>query len=161
MKTKQLVYSSLIAALIFIVLLTFNLKVSNNIISFGYVVVFIAGVMFTGPVAGLGCGLGAMLFDIFSGYTNYAPFTFLAYGFAAYFIGRFLDNNFTKKRLVVVCIVAIFVKVFVYFIANTLYFGMPYAVTVIPVEIVNGLVGILIGVPVGLFLKKSLKLRKE
>ncbi len=106
MKTKQLVYSSLIAALIFIVLLTFTMKISNNIISFGYVVVFITGVMFAGPVAGLGCGLGAMIFDIFSGYANYAPFTFIAYGFAAYFIGRFLGNEFTKQRLVIVSIVA-------------------------------------------------------
>ncbi len=160
MKTKQLVYSALIAAIIFICLLAFTLQTSTDIISFAYIIVFATGIVFSGTVAGLGCGIGAMTFDIFSGYTNYAPFTLLAYGLMAFVIGKFTKDSPTRQRLVIVSIVAVVINIVVYFGANALYFGVPFAIGSIPIELINCAIGFFIGAPLGLFLKKVLRVNK-
>lgn len=157
MNVKDLIRTSIISAIIFVCLMVLNIKTATDLISFAYVVVFASAIIFGGKIAGLGCGIGAMLFDMFSGYINYAPFTLLAYGVMAFFIGYFLHNHkYTSKsvELYVIAIVATIINIFFYFLANYIYYGLPFAIASIPIEVINCLIGIVIGIPLGNFLKK-------
>ncbi len=154
MKTTELVRSAVIAAIIFVCLLLLNIQTATDIISLAYVVVFSTAIMFGGKIAGAGCGIGAMLFDITGGYVNYAPFTLLAYGLMAFFIGKFLVNDFKINKAIVVGLMATFINILVYFIANFLYYGLPFAISSIPIEFINCAIGMIIGIPLGKFLKK-------
>lgn len=160
MKTKQVVYASLIAALIFVCLMLINIKTSTDIISFAYVVVFATAILFDNKTAGLGCGIGAALFDTLGGYINYAPFTFLAYGVMAYFIATFIKNNSSKSRIIIIGLMATLINIAVYFTANIIYFGLPFAISSIPIELINCAIGIAIGIPLA-FSIKSLKIKKK
>ncbi len=157
MKTKEIVTSAVIAVLIFICLTMLNIKTATDIISLAYVIVFATAIIFGGKVAGMGCGLGAMLFDIMSGYVNYAPFTLLAYGVMAFFIGRFLHQEFNIVRAIVVGLMATAINITVYFFANLIYYGLPFALGSIPVEIINCAIGMIIGIPLGKYCSKIIR----
>ncbi len=154
MTTRDLTRSAIIAGLIFICLMLLNIPTATDIISLAYVIVFASGIVFGAKVAGLGCGVGAMLFDITGGYLNYAPFTLLAYGLMAFFIGKFISGQFNLNKAIVVGLIATFINISFYFIANFIYYGMPFAIASIPIEIINCLVGIFLGIPLGKFLRK-------
>lgn len=153
MKIKQLVSVSLIAALMFVCLMTLNIKTSTDLLSLGYVFVYISSLLFDNKTAGLGCGLGATLFDVLGGYLHYAPFTFIAYGGAAYFIATFVKNDSTIYKIIFFGILASLIKIGVYFLANLIYYGMPFAVASIPVEIINCVLGMTLGISIALMLR--------
>lgn len=156
MKTKELAYTALIAGIIFICLTFINIRIYNSVLSLGFCVVFSTAIVFGGKSAGLGCGIGAMIFDIVGGYANYAPFTFLAYGLAALVIGVILEKNFSVGKIALAVVLGILIKLFVYLIANYIYYGLPYAISVIPLEIVNSGLGAILGIPLGKVLKKAM-----
>ncbi len=157
MKTREIVTSAVIAVLIFICLNILNIKTATDIISLAYVIVFSTAIIFGGKVAGAGCGLGAMLFDIMSGYVNYAPFTLLAYGIMAFFIGTFLYNEFKLPRAIIVGLMATAINIVFYFFANLIYYGLPFALGSIPIEMINCVIGMTLGIPLGKYCSKIIK----
>ncbi len=156
MKTTEIVRSAIIAALIFVCLLLLNIPTATDIISLAYVIVFASAIIFGGKIAGAGCGIGAMLFDITGGYINYAPFTLLAYGVMAFFIGKYLSKDFKLNKAIIIGLMGTFINISVYFIANYIYYGYVFALGSIPIELINCIIGMIVGIPLGKFFKRIL-----
>ena len=80
----------------------------------------------TGAIAG---GVGMGLFDLLSGWTLWAPFTFVIVALMGFTVGRFTEDekhqNF--KWYVIALIAACVIKVAGYYIAEVVIYGNPLA----------------------------------
>ena len=90
---------------------------------------FIGAIIFgkkTGAIAG---GVGMGLFDLLSGWTLWAPFTFVIVGLMGFTVGKLTENekhqNF--KWYVIALIAACVIKVAGYYIAEVVIYGNPLA----------------------------------
>ncbi len=129
-KTFNLVITALFIALTFVATWLINIRLplvgSGGLIHLGNVPLFVAGMLFgrkTGAWAG---ALGMSLFDLMSGWTAWAPFTFVIVGCMGYVIGlisekRPFKNMFLNDLLSV--IVAIIIKVVGYYFAEVVLYG--------------------------------------
>ena len=98
-KTYELVVDALFIALTFVATWLINIRLpfvgSGGLIHLGNVPLFVAAMLFgkkTGAIAG---AFGMALFDLMSGWTAWAPFTFVIVGCMGFTVGLIAE----KKRL--------------------------------------------------------------
>ena len=98
-------------------------------INLGNVPLFIGAIIFgkkTGAIAG---GVGMGLFDLLSGWTLWAPFTFVIVALMGFTVGKLTEDekhqNF--KWYVIALIAACVIKVVGYYIAEVVIYGNPLA----------------------------------
>ena len=113
-----------------------------------------------GPKKGAMAGaFGMALFDLVSGWTLWAPFTFIARGLQGYIVGKIAWSNKRKGRsslfniLATVCSIP-FMLLGYYICECVLYNSWLIPFASIPGNLVQNCVGILIALPVCTFLKK-------
>lgn len=128
--TYMLVITAMFTALVFVATWLINIRLpimgNGGLIHLGNVPLFVAAMMFgkrTGAIAG---ALGMSLFDLMSGWTAWAPFTFLIVGFMGYTVGLIAEkkpfsNMFANNLLAV--ILAVIIKVAGYYVAEVILFG--------------------------------------
>lgn len=128
--TYMLVITAMFTALVFVATWLINIRLpimgNGGLIHLGNVPLFVAAMMFgkrTGAIAG---ALGMSLFDLMSGWTAWAPFTFLIVGFMGYTVGLIVEkkpfsNMFANNLLAV--ILAVIIKVAGYYVAEVILFG--------------------------------------
>ena len=165
-KTRQLVLTAIFVALTYVATWLLNIRLpfmgSGGLIHLGNVPLFAAGMLF-GKKTGFWAGaLGMGLFDLMSGWTAWAPFTFVIVGCMGFCIGLISEKAPCKSRFVndVLCvIVALMIKIVGYYFAEVILFGNWYSpLGSIPGNIVQvGVAGIaaIIFVPI---LRKILKI---
>ena len=98
---------------------------NGGLIHLGNVPLFIAAIIFgkkTGMIAG---GVGMGLFDLLSGWTAWAPFTFIIVGLMGYAVGKITESEKHQKFgwYVVALAVACVIKVVGYYIAEIFLYG--------------------------------------
>jgi len=115
----------------------------------GYIHLGDVAIVFTalafGPWAGLiAGGAGTGLADVVSGYAIFAPLSLIVHGAQGFMIGWIARQNATSVRTVIALIVGWCILVAGYFLGESLipiFGGMAYALTEVPWNAVQGLVG--------------------
>ncbi len=157
-KTKKIVLSSLLAALVCVA--TMLIKVPSPLkgyVNLGDCVVLLSGWVLSPVFAFLTAGVGSALADIFSGYIVYAPVTFLIKGIMA-LICCFAVKAIKKKPLAVQIasgIIAEIVMIGGYYIFEGFMYGFVASAVNIPANAVQGAFGIVLGVMLMKVFEKS------
>ncbi len=163
-KTKELVTSGILIALVFIATTFINIRlplsINGGLIHLGNTILFLAAIIFGKKQGAISGAFGMALFDIFSGWMAWAPFTFIVRGVMGYIIGSIAwsqdrrGNNFVWN-LIGIIISAIWMIAGYYVTEGILYGNWIAPVTSIPGNIIQIVVGAVIGLPLATLLKKT------
>lgn len=159
---KSMTIAAMCIALTYVATAFINVRLpiqaNGGLIHLGNTALFIAAVLFgkkTGAIAG---GVGMALFDLTSGWTAWAPFTFVIVGLMGFLVGLITEKHKKVGWIVLSMAVALVVKVAGYYIAEVILYGNWRApVTSIPGNIIQVVVGGVIALPLILALKKILR----
>ncbi len=129
-KTFSLVVDAMFIALVFVATWLINIRLplvgSGGLIHMGNVPLFIGAMLFgrrTGAIAG---AFGMALFDLMSGWTAWAPFTFIIVGAMGYVIGLIAEKKPFKHMManhLLAVILAILIKITGYYFAEVILYG--------------------------------------
>lgn len=128
-KTKAIVINALFIALTFIATMFINIRLpimgNGGLIHLGNVPLFIAALVYgkkTGAIAG---AFGMGLFDLISGWTLWAPFTFIIVGVMGFLAGLISEKVPGKRVLVntLAVAVALIIKVVGYYFTEVILYG--------------------------------------
>jgi uncharacterized membrane protein len=125
---------------IFTAFINVRLPIAANggLIHLGNVPLFIGAIIFgkkTGAIAG---GVGMGLFDLLSGWTLWAPFTFVIVALMGFTVGKLTEKHQNFKWYVIAIAAACVIKVVGYYIAEVVIYGNPFSpVTSIPGNLVQ------------------------
>lgn len=157
-KISEMVYTSLLIAIVFISTYLIKIQTGNGYIHLGDASIFISVIVLGRKGGMLASSLGMMIADIVSGYIIYAPFTFIIKGIMAYIISFGIHKE-NKKKIVVYSLSIIFMITAYYFAeiiilviggSETYPAIIGAMVTIIP-NIIQGIVGISIALSVEKF----------
>jgi len=159
MKTRDLAAAAIFAALTFVVTryTVVPIPATRGFFNLGEVVIYVAALTygpFVGMVAG---GLGSALADVAAGYGYYAPFTLVIKGVEGLIVGR-LAGPTAPARLRATAVGGV-CMVLGYFLSQMLFFrvlqfattqaaALTAAFTEMPFNVVQVLVGIVVGIPI-------------
>ena len=163
-RTFNLILTAMLVALVFVSTLFLNIRLpiaaNGGLVHLGTAMLFITSILF-GPKKGAIAGaIGMGLFDIVSGWTLWAPFTFIARGLQGYVVGQIAWSLRRKGNSMTFNIIATLVSIPVmlagYYVCEAVLFSswiIPAAS--IPGNLVQNFVGIAVAIPVCAFLKKT------
>lgn len=124
---KSLVVTALAIALTYIFTAFINIRLplaaNGGLIHLGNVPLFIFAIIFgkkTGAIAG---GVGMGLFDLLSGWTAWAPFTFIIVGIMGYVTGLITEKKKGYGWMIVAMLAALLIKIAGYYIAEGIIYG--------------------------------------
>jgi uncharacterized membrane protein len=155
-KTKDLTISALLISLVFVATTFINVRlpisVNGGLIHLGNTMLFTIAIVFGKRRGAISGAFGMALFDIFSGWGPWAPFTFVIRGAMGYIIGRLAnDKNRNGKNLIwniASMILAGFIMIAGYYITEGILYGNWIApLTSVPGNLIQILFGIVFGLP--------------
>ncbi len=149
MKTKRIVMSALLAALVCVATMIIRLPSPlGGYINLGDGIVLLCGWLLS-PVYGfLRAGIGSGLADILSGYVAYAPATFVIKGamaLLAYWIAKSLRTRPLTAKLVG-GVAAELVMIGGYLLFESFIYGFVPSLVNVPANAVQGLAGLVVGI---------------
>lgn len=162
---RKLVINAMFIALTFLATMCVNIRLpimaNGGLIHLGNVPLFVGAILFgkkTGAIAG---AMGMGLFDLISGWTAWAPFTFVVVGLIGFAVGSIMEkkesNLFAWYLLAMV--VALGLKIGGYYIAEGIIFGNWVApMASIPGNVMQIVTAAVISLPLAVTMKKALKL---
>ncbi len=145
---------------------------TRGYINFGDVAIFFTAILFGPLTAFITGGVGTALADLLAGYAQWAPFSFLAHGLQGLGIGlvikaaRKMRTNSDSEQdelpqkpgvvsLLIAFVVGTLIMGGIYFLTGGIMVGFAAAAAEIPGNILQNLVGILIGTPLALAVWKA------
>lgn len=159
----DLILTAMLISLVFVATFFITIKLpiaaKGGIVHFGTAMLFIAAILF-GPKKGTIAGaVGMALFDLISGWTLWAPFTFVARGIQGYIVGQIAWSNNRKGSSVIFNLIAMIVSIpFMlagYYICELVLFNSwVIPLGSIPGNITQNILGICVAIPVCIVLKK-------
>ena len=158
-RTKNIVLSSVFAALVFVLTFVVRIPSVNGYINVGDSAVLLSGWFLPPPYAFLASSIGSFLADIISGYALYAPATFIIKGFMAviaYFV--FKAMVLVTPKLFSRIISGVLCEIFMglgYYIFEGFLFGFIPALSSMPGNIIQGAASLIISVILVTILEKS------
>lgn len=148
-KTKKIVFSALLAALVFVSTMVIKIpSPTGGYVNLGDCFVLLAGWLLGPWYGAAAAGIGSMLTDLLSGYAYYAPGT-LVIKAADALVAALIWRATGQKRgaLVVSGIVGELIMVIGYFAFTALLLGKGMGAALsIPGNLVQGSVGIIVGI---------------
>jgi len=150
--------SGIMAALVAVA--TFIVQIPNpatrGYINFGDIMIFISALTF-GPIVGGAAGsVGSAIADVISGYGYFAPFTFLIKGTEGALAGL-VSNKKSVSRDALAVVVAGAEMITGYFLAEFFPLQLGWAaLTEVPGNVSQILIGGVIGVPISIIIRKRL-----
>ncbi len=126
--TKMLVINAMFIALTLVATMFINIRLpligNGGLIHLGNVPLFLAAILFgkkTGAIAG---AFGMGMFDLISGWTAWAPFTFVIVGAMGYVVGLIVEKaKFNQTVAIILAIAAaLVIKVVGYYFAEVILF---------------------------------------
>jgi len=129
-KTYQLVICALFIALTYIATWLINIRLpfvgSGGLIHLGNVPLFVGAMLYGRKVGAAAGAFGMGLFDLMSGWTAWAPFTFVIVGAMGYTVGLMAEKkpfkNATINNMVSV-IFALIIKIAGYYLTEVVLYG--------------------------------------
>lgn len=163
-QTFDLIVSALLIALVFVSTMFINIKLpiaaNGGLVHLGTGMLFMASILFGPKKGALAGGLGMALFDVMSGWTVWAPGTFVARLLQGYIVGKIAWSNGQKGNSVGLNILAMVVSVpvmaGVYYVFEAIMYGnWVQPALSIPGNITQNVIGMIVAIPVCLVLKKT------
>jgi uncharacterized membrane protein len=163
-RTKDIIISGILIALVFLVTKFINIKLpiasSGGLVHLGNTVLFMAAIVFGKKKGAISGAFGMALFDILSGWTAWAPFTFVVRGVMGYIIGsvsnaRGRNGNKIFWNIVGILIASIWMIAGYYVTEIILYGNYIAPVNSIPGNIAQLVVGAAVAIPLSASLKKT------
>ena len=96
---------------------------NGGLIHLGNVPLFLAAIIFGKKTGALSGAFGMGLFDLFSGWTAWAPFTFIIVGLMGFSVGAITEKKKGFCWKVVAILVACVIKIAGYYIAEGIIYG--------------------------------------
>lgn len=173
--TIAMVQVALMAAVIYVATAVFNFPVgiiNKGVVHLGDSMVFVAALFLGKRKSAVAAAIGMCLFDLFSPYAIWAPFTFVIKGLMAYIAASIAyRKNYNGENVInnifAFIVAGIWMIAAYYFsgvLLNHVYFGLPVYqafITQLPNiqgDIAQVIVGIIIAIPFGgLLLKANIK----
>jgi uncharacterized membrane protein len=154
----QAAYSGVLAALVAVAtaLVQIPNPATNGYINFGDVMVFVSALVFGPIVGGFSGAVGSSVSDVVTGFGQYAPFTFVIKGMEGLVAGLIANRKNVRRDIIAVGIGGA-IMVTGYFLAE--FFALQYgwaALTEVPGNIVQMVVGGFIGVPIAAIVRRRL-----
>lgn len=142
MTTKDIALTAMSLVLVFVFTWAINIRLpiaaNGGLVHLGNVPLFIVAILFgkrTGMIAG---GVGMALFDLFSGWTLWAPFTLVIVGLMGWTVGAVTEKKKSFLRYILALVLACVIKIVGYYIAEGFIYGNWIApVTSIPGNLVQ------------------------
>lgn len=148
MKTKKIVLSALLAALVCVATMIIRLPSPlGGYINLGDGIVLLCGWLLSPAYGFLAAGIGSGLADILSGYVAYAPATFVIKGAMAllvYWIAKSLRTRPLTGKLVG-GVAAELVMIGGYLLFESFIYGFVPSLVNVPANAVQGLAGLIVG----------------
>jgi len=151
-KTQKLVMAALLASLCCVATMIIKIPLPSSMgyINLGDCVVLLSGWLLSPFYGFLAAGLGSALADVLSGYTLYAPATFIIKGLMALiaFYGFKLFGKVVPKPVskVLSGLAAVLLMILGYFIFEGFLYGFAPSVVNIPANALQGAAGLIIGI---------------
>lgn len=127
--TQELVVTALMIALTYVATWLINIRLplvgSGGLVHLGNVPLFVAAMLFGKKTGALAGGVGMGLFDLLSGWTAWAPFTFVIVGLMGFETGWFAEKSpFSRRYLndIVSILIALLIKITGYYIAEVILY---------------------------------------
>ena len=143
---------------------TFLIQIPNpatrGYINVGDAMIMASALIFGVAVGGFAGGVGSALADIILGYGYFAPLTLLVKGIEGILVGKISNGKNLKRDLLAVLIGGVEMVVG-YFLGESFVmgYGVPAALTEVPGNISQVLIGGIIGVPLVLAVRRYLTVR--
>lgn len=163
-KTLSIAITAMLISLVFIATLFVNIKLpikaNGGLVHLGTAMLFIASILF-GPKKGAVAGAAGMgLFDVVGGWLIWAPITIVARGVQGFIVGKIAWANGRKGDNLALNIVAMIISMpvmlAVYYIGEVILYNNWIApLASIPGDIIQNMLGLIVAIPVCLFLKKT------
>lgn len=126
---RKITINAMLIALTFLATMCINIRLpimaNGGLIHLGNVPLFVGAVLFgkkSGAIAG---SIGMGLFDVISGWSAWAPFTFIIVGFIGFIVGSITEKK--EKHFLLwyfaTMLIALIVKIGGYYIAEGLIYG--------------------------------------
>ncbi len=155
--TLLLTRSAIMAALVAVA--TFIVQVPNpatkGYFNIGDIMIFVSALTFGPAVGGFAGSVGSAISDIAGGYGYFAPFTFVIKGVEGIIAGL-ISNRSSILRDGIAVIAAGSEMIAGYFLVEAYLGGVPYALTEVPGNISQIVIGGLVGVPLAVVLRRRL-----
>ena len=125
---KDLVIAALCIALTLVATAFINIRLplagNGGLIHLGNVPLFLAAIVFGKKIGALAGAFGMGLFDLISGWTAWAPFTFIIVGLMGFVVGLISDKMKERPYLgnLIAMIVALVIKIVGYYFAEVILF---------------------------------------
>ena len=150
---RSLVITAIFIALTYVFTAFINIQIPpgnpGGLTHLGNIPVLIAAMLFgkkTGAAVG---GVGMALFDLFSPYAVWAPFTFVINALMGFTIALIVENRKKLKWYLVAVMAAIIIKVGGYYIAEGILYGNWIApVIAIPANTLQVVIGAVVVLPI-------------
>lgn len=163
-KTLSIAITGMLISLVFIATLFLNIKLpikaNGGLVHLGTAMLFIASILF-GPKKGAIAGAAGMgLFDVVGGWLIWAPITIVARGLQGFIVGKIAWAKGRKGHNLILNIVAMVVSMpimlAVYYIGEVILYNNWIApLASIPGDLIQNMLGLIVAIPVCLFLKKT------
>ncbi|KJF28747.1 membrane protein [Clostridium aceticum] len=157
-------FTGLLVALVFIATKFINIRLpiqsNGGLIHLGNTMLFMIAIAFGSKKGAIAGAFGMGLFDVVAGWMAWAPFTFVIRGVMGYLMGTISHaggkkGNNTIWNLIAVVVGGIWMLVGYYITEVILYGNWIVPIGSIPGDIVQIVLGAIIGLPMAATLKKS------
>ncbi len=163
-KLKLTIISALFAALICVATMVIKIPTPlNGYINLGDCVILVASFTLPCGYGFLAAGIGSALADILSGYTAYAPATFVIKGLmvvVVFLVAKLLKVNKPNFVKVLSGVLAELWMVFGYYIFEGFMYGFQASLANIPMNLIQGVAGLTLAVVLIKVLEKQKLLEK-
>ena len=165
-KTRDIAFTGLLIALVFvsttIIIFRLPISVKGGLIHLGNVMLFVATIVFGKKKGAIAGAFGMGLFDVLSGFMNWAPFTFIIRGGMGLILGsiayaRNKDGENVTQNVIGILLSSVWM-IGGYYIAEGILYGNWIApVASIPGNFIQLFVGLVLGIPLAVILKRVFK----
>jgi uncharacterized membrane protein len=165
-KTKDMVLTALLTALVFVATAFINIRLpflsNGGLVHLGTVMLFITSIVFGKEKGAIAGAVGMAIFDLSSGWALWAPFTFIIRGIMGYMVGAIAWSKRRDGSNFIVNIVAIILSgvwmIFGYYTSEVILYGNWITpVGSIPGDVIQILMGLILGLPIAKALKRYVK----
>lgn len=165
-KTKHMVETALLTALVFVATAFINIRLpflsNGGLVHLGTVMLFVTAIVFGKEKGAIAGAVGMAIFDLSSGWAPWAPFTFIIRGIMGYMVGAVTWSKNRDGNNLMINIFAMILSgawmIFGYYITEGILYGNWIApVASIPGNVTQIVIGLILGLPIAKVLKRYVK----
>ncbi len=159
--TKELTVLGLLTALVAIATMVIQIPVpaTEGYIHLGDSMIFLAAILFGSRYGAVAGGIGSAIADVLTGYTHWAIPTLIIKGLMGYFVGRisYRDNKdlINTRNIIALAFGALWMAGGYYLAGAIMKGSFMVALISVPSNLIQGIGGALIFIPLGAALKKT------